>query len=84
MLKPTDDEFKLALTTAEDLREHGDPQFLGKSLLYLHERNTLLERVYHAAVNFAEKGMFPSQHTELTKAIAAMKNMEKTDDDLPI
>ena len=76
--RPTDDERALALSTAETLHvEVRDRRYLGKTLLYLEERNAFLERVYELADRFLLTGQDVQVHSQLLKAIHAAKRAEE-------
>jgi CBS domain-containing protein len=76
--RPTDDERALALSTAETLHvEVRDRRYLGKTLLYLEERNAFLERVYELADRFLLTGQDVQVHSQLLKAILAAKRAEE-------
>ena len=70
MSRPSDEELKIALSTAVSMREKGaDPDFMGKSLLNMNYRIHHLEKVLHAAKTFLHNGLDPRQETDLLRAI---------------
>ena len=76
--KPTDEEYATALRTAEVLHvEARDPRHLGKSLLYLDQRRSYLERVLELADHFLLSGQDVQTHALLLKAIHAAKRAEE-------
>jgi formyltetrahydrofolate synthetase len=77
-LRPTDDEYAVALRTAETLHvEARDPRYLGKSMLYLDQRRQFLERVLELADRFLRTGQNEQVHALLLKAIHAAKRAEE-------
>ena len=65
-MKPSEAELKAALSEAERLRIAGDdPNFVAKSLLYLHYRNEMLETVAEHAERFLRFGMPEDEHAQL-------------------
>lgn len=76
--KPNVDEHAAALTTARMLHvEARDPRYLGKTLLYLEQRNAFLEKVYELADRFLLTGQDVQVHSLLLKAIHAAKRAEE-------
>ena len=76
-LKPSDEEFATALATAEAWHvEDRDPRHLARSLLYLAQRCTYLEKVRSLADRFLRTGQDEHNHALLLKAILAAKNAE--------
>ena len=76
--RPNDDEWALAVATAEALHvEVRDRRYLGKTLLYLEQRNAFLERVYELADRFLLTGQDVQVHSQLLKAIHAAKRAEE-------
>ena len=76
--RPSDDERALAMATAETLHvEVRDRRYLGKTLLYLEQRNAFLERVYELADRFLLTGQDVQVHAQLLKAIHAAKRAEE-------
>lgn len=77
-LKPTDDEYRLALRTAETLHvEERDPRYLGKAMLYLDQRRSYLEKVAELADRFLLTGQDEHVHALLLKALHAAKRAEE-------
>lgn len=76
--KPGVDERAAALTTARMLHvEARDPRYLGKTLLYLEQRNAFLEKVFELADRFLLTGQDVQVHALLLKAIHAAKRAEE-------
>jgi CBS domain-containing protein len=77
-LKPTDPEYRTALRTALELHvEERDPRFLGKTLLYLDQRRSSLEKVLNLADRFLRAGQDEQTHALLLKSIHAAKRAEE-------
>jgi CBS domain-containing protein len=77
-LRPTDDEYAVALRTAETLHvEARDPRYLGKAMLYLDQRRQFLEKVLELADRFLRTGQDEQTHAQLLKAIHAAKRVEE-------
>lgn len=77
-LRPSTEEYLAALSTAEMLHvEARDPRFLGKTLLYLEQRNRLLENVYRLADRFLLTGQDEQVHAQLLKTIHAAKRADE-------
>ncbi len=76
---PTDKEMHEALDEAERIREQGDTNHLARALLYLHRRNSLLEKVLHAAELYVQFGQEEHEHAELVRAIEKAKSQERHD-----
>lgn len=76
--KPTDQEYAVALQTAELLHvEARDPRYLGKTLLYLDQRRAYLERVLALADRYLVAGQDEHNHAQLLKAILAAKRVDE-------
>jgi len=76
--KPTDPECRIALRTATELHvEERDPRFLGKTLLYLDQRRSRLEKVLTLADRFLRAGQDEQTHALLLKSIHAAKRAEE-------
>lgn len=72
--KPT---FTTALNNAELLRETGnDHHHIGHALLYLEERNRMLQAIADAAEEYIRFGEDSQLHTKLVKALEAFDNYE--------
>lgn len=65
-----------ALLEAEQLREHGDPDHLGKALLYLHRRATALELVFEHAMRYVQFGLDELERLQLVTALEAVQRLE--------
>jgi len=77
-LKPTDAEYRTALHTADELHvEERDPRFVGKTLLYLDQRRSSLEKVFTLADRFLRAGQDEQTHALLLKSIHAAKRAEE-------
>ena len=83
--KPDSATLSAALHNAELLRETGnDHHHIGHALLYLEERNRVLEAIAHAAKEYVHFGEDPHLHTTLLKTLQALEEYEKeTLDDEP-
>lgn len=76
--RPSDDEYRTAMHTAEVLHvEARDPRHLGKALLYLDQRCRYLEQVLQLADRFLLTGQDERVHALLLKAIHAVKRAEE-------
>ncbi len=76
--KPTDQEYGIALSTAELLHVEGrDPKFLGKALLYLDQRRAYLEQVLARADRFLVAGQDEHNHAQLLKSVFAAKRVDE-------
>lgn len=76
--RPTPEEHATAMTTAELLHvEARDPRFLGKTMLYLEQRNAFLEKVMELSDRFLRSGQDVHVHALLLKAILAAKRAEE-------
>lgn len=76
--KPTDQEYDVALRTAELLHvEARDPKFLGKTLLYLDQRRAHLEQVLDRADRYLVAGQDEHNHALLLKSILAAKRVDE-------
>ena len=76
--KPTDQEYDVALQTAELLHvEARDPKFLGKTLLYLDQRRAYLEKVLTRADRYLVAGQDEHNHAQLLKSILAAKRVDE-------
>lgn len=77
MSKPTDQELKIALTAAIEMKENDDdPKHLAKALLNHHYRIRYLEKVLAAADRFMNLGMAEHERTELLRTIEKAKEAE--------
>ena len=75
--KPDKPTFTTALNNAELLRETGnDHHHIGHALLYLEERNRILESIAVAAEEYLRFGEDAQLHTNLLKALRAFKDYE--------
>jgi hypothetical protein len=76
-VKPSDEELKAALEEAERIRESGeDPCFLAKSLQYLHQRNSDLEKIMAHAERYIQFGLPVEEHTQLKLLLEEAKTRE--------
>ena len=77
MHRPTNEQLAQALAHAEGLRvSDADPFHVARSLLYLHQRNALLEQVARAARDYVHFGLTPTHHADLVLALDALKRHE--------
>ena len=75
--KPDQPTFSTALNNAELLRETGnDHHHIGHALLYLEERNRMLEAIAVAAEAYTRFGEDAQLHTKLIKALRAFEEYE--------
>ena len=81
MGKPTKEQMQQALVAAERLRDLDlDEDHLGKTLLYLNQRQQLLERVFEAAKHYLHAGHDQHEHTRLVQAVdAARRGLSERD-----
>ncbi len=76
--RPTPEERTAAMSTAEALHvEARDHRFLGKTMLYLEQRNAYLEKVLELSDRFLRSGQDVHVHALLLKAILAAKRAEE-------
>jgi CBS domain-containing protein len=76
--RPTAEERAIAMRTAEVLHDEArDPRFLGKTTLYLEQRNAYLETVLELSDRFLLSGQDVHVHSLLLKAIHAAKRAEE-------
>ena len=78
MSKPSNDELKIALQKAAEIKEHdADPYFVSKVLLNHHYRLSYLGEVLQAADRFINHGMSDSDRINLIRAINRAKDAEE-------
>ncbi len=76
--KPDNPTFTTALNNAELLRETGnDHHHIGHALLYIAERNRLLEAVAVAAEAYMRFGEDTQLHSNLLLALQALEEYER-------
>jgi hypothetical protein len=76
--KPDKPTFSTALNNAELLRETGnDHHHIGHALLYLEERNRLLETIAKAAEEYVRFGEDAQLHSHLVRALTAFETYER-------
>jgi len=76
--RPSAEELATAMETAELLHvEARDPRFLGKTMLYMEQRNGFLEKVFELSDRFLRSGQDVHVHAQLLKAILAAKRAEE-------
>jgi hypothetical protein len=76
--RPTAEERATAMRTAAVLHDEArDPRFLGKTTLYLEQRNAYLETVLELSDRFLLSGQDVHVHALLLKAIHAAKRAEE-------
>lgn len=79
-MKPTAEELERALIEAENMREQGDdPDYLSKSLLYLHNRVEKLDQAFNAANQYMRFGQEEHEHAELLKALEVVRKQEESE-----
>ncbi|MCW8855549.1 MAG: hypothetical protein OQK72_12680 [Gammaproteobacteria bacterium] len=78
MSKPTDNELKIALKKAIEMKEHdNDEHFIAKTLINHHYRVRYLEDVLKIADRYMNHGMADHEHTQLLRAIEKAKEAEE-------
>jgi len=76
--RPTAEERATSMRTAEVLHvEARDPRYLGKTMLYLEQRNAYLEKVLELADRFLLSGQDVHVHALLLKTIHSAKRAEE-------
>ncbi len=79
-MKPTDEQLEKALQRAEQMRERDDdPDFLAKSLLYLHQRDQMLEKVLEHLELFLRFGLPVDEHMKLVRLVEEAKAQQQMD-----
>lgn len=81
--RPSPEQMELAVNAAEKLREGDDPDCIGHYLLYLHERNRHLEKVYESINHYLHSGQAPREHSVLLRAIEATEKFAHPHEDAP-
>ena len=78
MLKPTLEETQAALEAANAMQNAGiDSADVGRCLLYFHERNLHLERVYAAVERYLHSGLAEREHAQLLKLLEQARDSER-------
>ena len=78
MSKPSDNELKIALKKAIEMKEHdNDDSFIAKTLINHHYRIRYLEEVLKIADRYMNHGMADHEHTQLLRAIEKAKEAEQ-------
>ncbi len=78
MLKPAREKIAHAIEAARYMREHDiDNHHLAKTLLYLEERNRLLEQVLGCAEHYLHSGQGAREHARLVRAIEKARAAER-------
>ncbi len=81
-MKPTPREIEIALEAAEQMREAGDdPSFVSKTLLYLHQRNELLEELLKHLKVFMQFGQFSEEHAHLVVLLEKIREQDTFEED---
>lgn len=76
-MKPTTDELEMALDVAERMRDADiDSYYLAKSLLYLDQRNQLLEKVLEHVELFIQFGLPEDEHARLVLLLEEIRKKE--------
>lgn len=79
-MKPTDEQLEKALQRAEQMRERdADPDYLAKSLLYLHQRDQMLGRVLEHLELFLRFGLPVDEHMKLVRLVEEAKAQQQMD-----
>lgn len=80
--KPTEEEMNRALEMAEAMRDQGrDEYYMAHALLYLKERNKLLEDLYKKADYYLRFGMPEKELSDLRLALRKMHEQDVDDAD---
>lgn len=80
--KPNREELEKVLVLAQVLRDKGKDKFhLGHALLYLEERNRLLEDVRQKAEHYVRFGMGERELTALRLALEKLHDLDVEDAD---
>lgn len=76
-MKPTTVELDMALDAAERMRGADiDPHHLAKSLLYLHQRDQLLEKLLVRVELFIKFGLPEDEHARLVRLLEEIRRKE--------
>jgi hypothetical protein len=79
-MKPTVDQLKAALAAAKRMRAQGDdPDSLGRSVLYLHQRDELLERILLHMERFLQFGLPEEEHAKLVRLIEEAQAQDRAE-----
>jgi hypothetical protein len=79
-MKPTVDQLKAALAEAKRMRAEGDdPDSLAQSVLYLHQRDAMLERILLHLERFLQFGLPEEEHAKLVRLIEEAKAQEQAE-----
>ncbi len=82
-MKPTAKELEIALQAVEAMREaDDDPQFIAKSLLYLSQRDLLLEELLKHIRIYMEFGQFSEEHARLVVLLEKIREQDTIEEDL--
>jgi hypothetical protein len=82
-VKPTAKELEIALQAVEAMREaDDDPQFIAKSLLYLSQRDLLLEELLKHIRIYMEFGQFSEEHARLVVLLEKIREQDTIEEDL--
>jgi hypothetical protein len=82
MSKPSKLQLQQAVEVAERLRDlDQDADHLGRTLLYLQQRNAVLERVLDAAKHYLQSGQEQHNHTRLVQAVEAARRQAREESD---
>ena len=82
MLKPSVDEMRAALDSARGTPVSGsgsEPAAaeMARCLVYLHERNVQLEKVYEAVEAWLHSGLAEQEHAGLLRALGQARDVEQ-------
>ncbi|TVO74845.1 hypothetical protein [Sedimenticola selenatireducens] len=79
-MKPTADQLKAALEVARKMRGQGDdPDSLAQSVLYLYQRDAMLERILLHLERFLQFGLPEEEHAKLVRLIEEAKAQERAE-----
>lgn len=82
-MKPDKNELKTALDEAKRMREADeDSLFLAKSLIYLQQRNSDLEKVFEHLEKYLRFGLPVEEHSVLVRLVAEIRDREEDIDDV--
>lgn len=77
-MKPTEEEFQLALAEAQRMREQGDDaHYLAKALLNLNYRQQHYASLFQAVERYFRSGQAEHEHALLLKAIEQVRQMDE-------
>lgn len=79
-MKPTAEQLKTALEAAGRMRSQGeDPDSLAQCVLYLHQRDTLLEQILVHLERFLQFGLPEEEHAKLVRFVEEARAQERAE-----